>query len=185
MATEVRFNEKIIFLTSTPVLVQDLSNDVEDAVASPIGLAHPTQPDSTGQTDVLKPEGKLADPNNPGVFSQISLNLHNEWQIQFAAGLGYASIRGGKLTGGLNGEVLKESVVGAGVSVLETQVDGVIVENFTAEDKAMIIKIWKMLHLDPTDGITHTPDKVTSESGVIDIDVSGDGVNTSTHKSSV
>jgi len=78
--------------------------------------------------EILKPEGKIEDENNPGVFSQIILILNPEWQIQFYPASGYTRIFGGKIVGGVNGEPMLATGTAGDITVLESPVDGVTVE---------------------------------------------------------
>jgi hypothetical protein len=118
---------KIIQITSpdTEVDAQTLHDFVQDYLASPIGMVEDGTWDQRGE--ILKPEGKIEDPTNPGVFSQIILLLNPEWQIQFWGGSGYTRIYGGKIVGGVGDEPLKATGTAGDITVLESPVDGVTV----------------------------------------------------------
>jgi hypothetical protein len=138
---------KLIKVTSptTSVDLQTLHDFVEDYMASPVGLTcDSTDPSFLG--DIIKPEGKIEDPANPGVFSQIIVLLNSEWQIQFYGGSGYTRIFGGKLTGGVSDEPVKSSGTAGDITVLESPVDGVTVvsgSGVTEQDKTDIAgKVW-------------------------------------------
>lgn len=122
---------KILSLTSptTQYDLQTLHDEVQDFLASPLGAVEDgvaAQWDAKGE--IFKPEGKIEDPTNPGVFSQIILLLNPEWQIQFWGGSGYTRIFGGKLVGGVGDEPFKATGTAGDITVLESPVDGVTVE---------------------------------------------------------
>lgn len=128
MPFQLDYFNKLILITSPTVVatVQALADFIEDEMASPVGLV------SDGinwdfRGDVARPEGKLEDAGNPGVFTQIILQINPDWQIQFFAGSGYTRIRGGKVIGGLANEVMKATGTAGDITVLETQVDGTVV----------------------------------------------------------
>ena len=87
-------------------------------MASPVGLI---------RSAILSPEGKIEDPTNPGVFSQIILVLQSPWQIQFWGGSGYTRVYGGKIVGGLSDRPMKATGTAGDITVLESPVDGVYV----------------------------------------------------------
>lgn len=118
------FNE-LILVTSpdTSVSLQVLHDFVEDYMASPVGMTNDST-DSSFLGDILKPEGKIEDPSNPGSFSQIILLLNSRWQVQFWQGSGYTRVFGGKLVGGLNDEPIKATGAAGDITVLESPVDG-------------------------------------------------------------
>lgn len=122
---------KLILVTSptTEVSAQALHDFVEDYMATPVGMANdgvwPGKPQNRG--DILVPEGKIEDPSNPGIFSQIILILHPQWQIQFWGGSGYTRIFGGKVVGGVGDQPLLATGTAGDISVLESPVDGVTV----------------------------------------------------------
>jgi len=121
---------KLLLVTSptTDVDAQTLHDFVEDYMASPLGLLTDGAGGFPGQKgDILKPEGKIEDPTNPGVFSQIILILSPEWQIQFWAGSGYTRIFGAKIVGGVGDEPFKATGTAGDITVLETPVDGFVV----------------------------------------------------------
>lgn len=129
---------KIIEITSPTVEVdaQVLHDTIEDYMASPRGMINDGAWDAKG--DILKPEGKIEDDAQPGVFSQIILILNPEWQYQFWAGSGYTRIFGGKLVGGVAGEPMKATGAAGDITVLESPVDGLVVatgSGVTQQDK--------------------------------------------------
>ncbi len=130
---------KLILVTSPTIEVdaQTLSDFIEDYMASPVGMANDGA-DTSFRGDIQKPEGKIEDPSNPGVFTQIIVILNPEWQIQFFGGSGYTRIFGGKFTGGVGSEVMKATGTAGDITVLESQVDGTVVEvgsGITQQDK--------------------------------------------------
>jgi len=122
MGIAVDYNAKVINITSPTIAIsaQDLHDFIEDerTMASPEGL---------GYDNILSPEGKIEDPSNPGVFSQIILVLNSPWQIQFWSGSGYTRVYGGKLVGGLNDQPIKATGTAGDITVLESPVDGVTI----------------------------------------------------------
>lgn len=118
---------KLILITSpdTEVDLQTLHDFVQDYLAAPRGMVEDGTWDQKGE--ILKPEGKIEDPSNPGVFSQIILILSPQWQIQFWGGSGYTRIFGGKLVGGVADEPMKATGTAGDITVLESPVDGVTV----------------------------------------------------------
>jgi hypothetical protein len=120
MGLEIDWENELILVTSPTVNVdaQVLHDFIEDAMASAQGSTH---------EDIIQPEGKIEDPNNPGVFSQIIIILNSPWQIQFWGGSGYTRIYGGKLVGGLGGEPFKATGTAGDITVLESPVDGLTV----------------------------------------------------------
>jgi len=120
MPLSTDWGNKILQVTSptTEVSGQDLHDFIEDQMASPEGALY---------EDILKPEGKIEDPTNPGIFSQIILVLDSAWQIQFWQGSGYTKVFGAKIVGGVNDQPLKATGAAGDISVLESPVDGVTV----------------------------------------------------------
>ena len=118
---------KIIQITSPTVEVdaQALHDFTQDYLVTPRGMLEDGTWDQKGE--ILKPEGKIEDPSNPGVFSQIILILNPEWQIQFYGGSGYTRIFGGKIVGGVGDEPMKATGTAGDITVLESPVDGVTV----------------------------------------------------------
>ena len=116
---------KLVLVTSpdTAVNVQTLCDFIEDYMATPLGLIEDGATSFKG--DIIKPEGKIEDPTNPGIFSQIIMILSPEWQVQFWGGSGYTRIFGGKLIGGVNDQPLKATGTAGDISVLESPVDGI------------------------------------------------------------
>lgn len=120
MPLAIDWQNSIVQVTAptTSVDAQTLADFIEDVMASPEGLTH---------DDIILPEGKIEDPNNPGVYSQIIIVFNSPWQVQFWGGSGYTRIYGGKLVGGLAGQVMKATGTGGDITVLESPVDGVTV----------------------------------------------------------
>jgi len=129
---------KLILVTSpdTDVDAQTLADFIEDYMASPVGLlTDGVWPGFSGQGDIQQPLGKIEDPSNPGVFSQIILFIHPEWQIQFWGGSGYTRIFGGKIVGGVGDEPMLASGTAGDITVLESPVDGVTVATTVVTDR--------------------------------------------------
>lgn len=141
MGISVDFYSNIISITSpdTEIDLQTLHDYVEDerCMASPVGLGH---------DPIFVPEGKIEDPVNPGVYSQIILILNSPWQIQFWGGSGYTRVYGGKLVGGLSDEPIKATGTAGDITVLESPVDGITVVSgsaVTEQDKLDIAdRVW-------------------------------------------
>jgi hypothetical protein len=118
---------KLVLVTSptTEVDAQTLHDFVEDYMASPVGMIN----DGTWarKGDILLPEGKIEDPSQPGVFSQIILIWNPEWQVQFWGGSGYTRIFGGKMVGGVGDQPMKATGTAGDITVMESPVDGVTV----------------------------------------------------------
>ena len=102
MGIQIDWINELILITSptTEMDLQTLHDFIEDerGMASPVGLA---------RSAILQPEGKIEDPVNPGIYSQIILVLQSPWQIQFWGGSGYTRLYGGKIVGGLNDQPMK------------------------------------------------------------------------------
>jgi hypothetical protein len=139
MPLEIDWENELILITSPTVDVdmQELHDFIEDNMASARGSTH---------EDILNPEGKIEDPNNPGVYSQIIVVLNSPWQVQFWGGSGYTRIYGGKLVGGLNDEPMKATGTAGDITVLESPVDGLTVvsgSGITQQDKLDIAaEVW-------------------------------------------
>lgn len=120
MPLTIDWTASLILITSptTEVDAQVLHDFIEDEMATPVGALH---------ADIINPEGKIEDPSQPGVFSQIIIILNSPWQIQFWGGSGYTRIFGGKIVGGLADEVLKATGTAGDISILESPVDGLTV----------------------------------------------------------
>lgn len=135
---------KLVLVTSpdTEVNVQVLHDFIEDYMASPLGMIEDGATSFKG--DILRPEGKIEDPTNPGIFSQIIMILSPEWQVQFWGGSGYTRIFGGKLIGGVSDQPLKATGTAGDISVLESPVDGITavvetgVSGLTASESAQL-----------------------------------------------
>ena len=151
MALLLDYFNKIISITSPTIDVdaQSLHDFIEDQMASPVGMVSDGN-NSSFFGDILKPEGKIEDESNPGVFSQIILILNPEWQIQFWVGSGYTRIFGGKIVGGVAGRPMKATGGAGDITVLESPVDGVIVSTglgITEQDKDDIaVKTRNLVH---------------------------------------
>ena len=74
MGFYVDHGNMVVSITSptTSVSAQDLHDYIEDYMAHPPGML---------DDDILKPEGKIEDPSQPGVYSQIILVLNSLWQM--------------------------------------------------------------------------------------------------------
>jgi hypothetical protein len=124
---------ELILITSpdTEIDGQTLHDFVQDEAVTPEGSLHPyiNQADPNADTEILFPDGKIEDPSNPGVFSQIILRLNERWQIQFWGGSGYTRIFGAKFVGGVGGQVMLATGTAGDITVLESPVDGVIVSS--------------------------------------------------------
>ena len=120
MPLNIDWGNNIIQITSpdTQVSGQVLHDFIEDQMAAPEGLLY---------NDILKPEGKIEDPTNPGIFSQIILVLSSIWQIQFWQGSGYTKIFGAKIVGGVSDQPMKATGAAGDITVMESPVDGVTV----------------------------------------------------------
>ena len=156
------YANKLILVTSptTEVDAQTLHDFVEDELAKPPGLQYPDD-----ENPILKPEGKIEDPSNPGIFSQIILILNSLWQIQFWGGSGYTRIYGGKIVGGVSDQPLKATGTAGDISVLESPVDGVYVKVDVDAIKAVSDDIYDIV----VDILKLTGNKVTRSGDVITI----------------
>ncbi len=131
---------QIVQITSptTSVDAQVLHDAIEDWMATPEGMLYDA---------IIQPEGKIEDPVNPGIFSQIIIILNSPWQIQFWGGSGYTRIYGGKLVGGLSDQPIKATGTAGDITVLESPVDGLTVvsgSGITEQDKNEIVdKVWQ------------------------------------------
>ncbi len=142
-------NELILFTTpTTDVDGQTIHDFVQNEAATPEGSLHPyiDQADPQNDTEILFPDGKIEDPGNPGVFSQIILKLNPRWQMQFFGGSGYTRIFGAKFVGGIGGEPMLATGTAGDITVLESPVDGTITvsgSGITEQDKLDIAdKVW-------------------------------------------
>jgi hypothetical protein len=120
MPLQIDWDNEIIEITSptTDVDGQTLHDFIEDEMATPVGLLY---------GDIIQPEGKIEDPTNPGIYSQIIIILNSPWQIQFWGGSGYTRIYGAKIVGGLSDEPMKATGTAGDITVLESPVDGLTV----------------------------------------------------------
>jgi len=187
MGLNINWETEIIEITSptTEVDAQTLHDFIEDNMATSVGM---------GYSDIINPEGKVEDPSNPGIYSQIIIILNAPWQIQFWAGSGYTRIYGGKIVGGLADQPMKATGTAGDITVLESPVDGLTVTSgsgVTEQDKTDIIEgVWD------EDLTSHSSTKTAGESQqatlynhaiVIDsnIGVSGTAWNIGTHANPV
>lgn len=139
MPLAIDYFNNIVAVTEPTISVdaQVLHDFIEDEMASPVGLVSDGA-NASFLGDILKPEGKIEDENNPGIFSQIILVFNPEWQVQFWQGSGYTRIFGGKIVGGLNGQPMKASGAAGDITVLESPVDGLTIatgSGVTDQDK--------------------------------------------------
>jgi len=169
MPLVIDWDNSIISITSPTVSVdmQTLHDFIEDEMATPQGLSH---------ADIIVPQGKIEDPSNPGIFSQIIVILSSLWQIQFWQGSGYTRIYGGKLVGGVSNQPLKATGHAGDITVLESPVDGVTVATssgtlLTPEQDAMLTEMWQLQGLDANNPMTVT--KTARTAGDINLDISG------------
>ena len=133
---------RLVKVTSptTEVDLQTLHDFVEDYMASPPGMVCDS-PDPAFFGDIIKPEGKIEDPSNPGVFSQIIVILNPYWQVQYWGGSGYTRIFGGKLVGGVGDEPIKATGTAGDITVLQSPVDGVTVAT-PSQDADIAAAVW-------------------------------------------
>jgi len=148
-------NELILFTSPTvEVDAQTLHDYIQDESASPVGMGQPwiDQADPQDDTEILYPDGKIADPSAPTVFSQIILRFNPRWQMQFWQGSGYTRIYGGKIVGGVGGEVIKATGAAGDITVLESPVDGVTVTTgsgvLPGDVTAISAAVWNKLAAD-------------------------------------
>ena len=175
MPLEIDSFNKLVLITSptTSVDAQTLHDFTQDYLASPRGLVEDGTWDQKGE--ILKPEGKIEDASNPGVFSQIILILNPEWQIQFWGGSGYTRIFGGKIVGGVGDEPLLATGTAGDITVLESPVDGVTVSAGLSDQQAAdltLIKTYMGLTIGDYVNIDSNTDLMTSELGTFSIDIS-------------
>ena len=139
MPLVIDWDEQVVKITSPTVSVvgQTLHDFIEDEMATPEGMCY---------SAILLPEGKIEDPGNPGVFSQIIMVFNSPWQVQFWGGSGYTTIYGAKMVGGLADEVIKATGTAGDVTVLSSPVDGATVvsgSGVTEQDKTDIaVEVW-------------------------------------------
>ena len=137
--------DKLIEVTSptTDVDAQTLHDFTQDYMASPLGMIEDGLWDAKGE--ILKPEGKIEDPSQPGVFSQIILIINPEWQIQFWGGSGYTRIFGGKIVGGVADEPMKATGTAGDITVLESPVDGLTITGTQEDMLGEILRLAKLI----------------------------------------
>jgi hypothetical protein len=97
MALAFNFYEQIIDVLEpqTEVVIQDLLNQIRDQEYSVLGVAFDKIADATGKDDL-----------GGGVVTGITLTLMPNWQLRFWEGEYVASITGGNLVGGKDGNPL-------------------------------------------------------------------------------
>lgn len=178
---------KLILVTSpdTDVDAQTLADFIEDFMATPVGLlTDGVWPGFSGQGDIQDPQGKIEDPSQPGVFSQIILRIHPQWQIQFWGGSGYTRIFGAKIVGGVADEPMKATGTAGDITVLESPVDGLAIatggSGLSGTESLQLQDIHKLLGLNKSVNITITPAGVDSDDADIDINFTGDGISSTT-----
>lgn len=184
MPFEIDYVAQLLRITSptTDVVLQELHDFVEDerGLAGPEGLSQIADPATSATGDpIFQVEGKVEDPSNPGIFSQIFLVLLSPWQIQFWGGSGYTRISGGKLVGGLNAQPMKATGTAGDITVLESPVDGVYtlvetgVSGLTAAESAALLNIETDVGLLQSDvvTITGTLSSIDSSIGTIQTDI--------------
>jgi len=149
MAIVIDYVNELILVTSptTEIAGQDLHDFVQDEQASPIGMGQPwiDQADPNLDTEIIYPDGKIEDPSQPGVYSQIILRLNPRWQIQFWGGSGYTTLFGAKIVGGLNNQPFKATGTAGDITVLISPVDGVTVvsgSGLSVEQDALLSAIF-------------------------------------------
>ena len=174
MGFETDWSAQLIKITSptTAVDAQTLHDFIEDQMATPEGMMY---------SDIIQPEGKIEDPTNPGVFSQIILIFNSPWQIQFWGGSGYTRIFGGKIIGGLSAQPIKASGTAGDITVLESPVDGLTVaagSGLSSAQDTRLTELHQFQGLEAGNPMTVTPTSraVTGKSQTI----SGDGETTTT-----
>ena len=156
MPLSIDYPSRLVLITApdTEISAQALHDFIEDEMASPLGLLSNGTAPFYG--DIIVPEGKVADPNNPGIFSQIIIKLNLDWQIQFWQGSGYSRFYGGKIVGGFNGQPFKATGAAGDLTVIETPVDGVTVvtgSSITEQDKDDIAEKSSLAVWDDPDAI--------------------------------
>lgn len=173
MPIAVDYYNSIIQITSptTDVDLQTLHDFLEDerTLAGPVGLAH---------EDIISPEGKIEDPVNPGIYSQIILILNSPWQIQFWGGSGYTRIYGGKLVGGLSDEPIKATGTAGDVTVLESPVDGLTVVSGSGVTQQDIVDIADAVHDEVVEGTLTLRNMLRVMKAALAGKSSGGGTNT-------
>lgn len=139
MPQSIDYFNSIINIESptTSIDAQVLHDFIEDEMATPVGMQHPA---------IIQPEGKIEDPSQPGVFSQIIIILNSPWQFQFWGGSGYTRIFGGKLVGGLADEPIKATGTAGDITVLESPVDGLVVAGALRESEAADLQLIRQAH---------------------------------------
>ncbi len=125
MPLAIDWYNQIVQITSptTEMDGQTLHDFIEDQLAAPEGLLY---------GDIIQPEGKIDNPADPGVYSQIIIIINSPWQVQFWGGSGYTRIYGAKIVGGLADEPVKATGTAGDLTVLESPVDGVAIAGGSA-----------------------------------------------------
>lgn len=80
---------------------------------------------------------------------------------------------------GSNNNII-DVLVDNGVSVVPSNSAGLTSPGFTDADALRLAETWTRLGLNPADPFTDTPSQMSSNSGDIVVDLTGDGVNTTT-----
>lgn len=95
MAYWVDWHDHLIHVLApqTEVIVQDLYNYLSDIMQSLVGMNY---------DDICYATGK--DPLDEDVITGITLTLYSPWQLRFWDGSYIAIVKGGNLTGGLDGD---------------------------------------------------------------------------------
>ena len=164
MPLQISWHERLVKVTSPDVSIsgQVLHDFIEDQMASPRGLT---------ELDILQPEGKIEDPTNPGVYSQIILYFNSPWQVQFWQGSGYTRIYGAKIIGGLNDQPIKATGAAGDITVLESPVDGLTIVSSTGTlltpTQAASFELMRKYHTNKMeiDNVTHRL-KVYEDNGI-------------------
>lgn len=110
MALAFDFINKIINITSPQqsLLMQDLINEIRDAEASEEGIVHGQIASASGKNSL-----------GGGVFTGITVELLNNWQLKPYVGSYICEIGGGNITGGILGKPVAYSA-GVNVQILQS-----------------------------------------------------------------
>jgi len=109
MALLFNFYTQIIDVESPQdeLLIQDLLNAIRAQEDSELGIAYPKIADAAGKEDL-----------GGGVYTGITVTLYPDWQLRFWQGDYTATIKGGNVVGGKDGDPIAYT---AGVQVLLVQ----------------------------------------------------------------
>jgi len=178
MPLKLDYVNHLVLITSPTLQVsgQTLHDFIQDEAVTPVGLLHPDTglADVNADTEIIYPDGKIEDPGNPGVFSQIILRFNVLWQVQFFGGSGFTRLFGAKFVGGVGGEVIKASGTAGDVTVMESQVDGIVTRSgLTTEQNTKLEELHKLRGLLAGKPATYKPGEITVDG--ITIKVTGDG----------